>query len=245
MSSLATFFDQHKESVFFSRQLEVQNEDEWYHWITNRALRELIGRRQVRSEVRQLRTGGVIHLMWHKTHRYQRRDAKSVIQLVEEYSDPNIGGSLGLQGEALVLEGFAKSQFVLRGRDARTYGERTWTETQHDLDFVFERDGRAYGVEVKNTLRYIDYGEFKTKIRMCESLGVAPVFAARMLPRSWIHELISAGGFALIMKYQLYPWAHRELARRVSRELSLPVDAPRALESGTMMRFLKWHQNRV
>jgi len=125
--------------VFFSRQLEVNNEDEWYHWITNRALRELAGRGLLRTDVRELKTGGSIHLMWHKNHRYYRRDAKKVVQLVEEYSDPNIGGALGLQGEALVLEGFARSQFVMRNRDTRSHGGRTWTQTDHDLDFVFER----------------------------------------------------------------------------------------------------------
>ncbi|MBI3049964.1 MAG: hypothetical protein HYY76_16820 [Acidobacteria bacterium] len=240
--ALEGFIEGHKESVFFSRQLEVQNEDEWYHWITNRALRELVGRGLLRTEVRGLRTGGSIHLMWHRNHRYYRRDAKRVVQLVEEYSDPNIGGALGLQGEALVLEGFARSQFVMRNRDTRSHGGRTWTQSDHDLDFVFERDDRVYGVEVKNTLRYIDYSEFSTKIEMCRALGIRPVFAVRMLPKSWIHEVIGAGGFALILKHQLYPWAHRDLARRVKMELGLPVDAPRALEGGTMARFLRWHE---
>ena len=230
------------EAVFFSRQLEIRNEDEWYHWITNRALRELAGRGVLRTEVRQLRTGGAIHLMWNAGYRYYRREAKRVVQLVEAYSDPNIGGALGLQGEALVLEGFARSQFVMRGRDTRSHGGRTWTQSNHDLDCVFERDNRAYGVEVKNTLRYIEYAEFNTKIEMCRVLGVRPVFAVRMLPRSWIYELNEAGGFALILKHQLYPWAHRDLARRVKTELGLPVDAPRALEDGTMARFLRWHE---
>lgn len=131
----------------------------------------------------------------------------------------------------------------MRGRNTRRYMGREWTESEHDLDFIFERDGRAYGVEVKNTLRYMDR-EFKTKIRLCQSLGIAPLVAARMLPKSWIHELIELGGFALILKYQLYPWAHRDLARRVRMELGLPVDAPRALEDGTMARFLRWHRSR-
>lgn len=243
-AALDAFFDGHKESVFFSRQLEVRNEGDWYHWITNRALRELAGRGLIRTETRALQTGGSIHLMWHKSYRYYRRDATKVVRLVEEYSDPNIGGSLGLQGEAMVLEGFARSQFVMRGRDARSYGGRDWTRTDHDLDFIFERDNRVYGLEVKNTLRYIDYAEFRTKIEMCEALGITPVFAVRMLPKSWIHELILEGGFALILKYQLYPWAHRDLARRVRTELELPVDAPRALEDGTMARFLRWHERR-
>src|SRR5260221_14385664 len=44
---------------------------------------------------------------------------------------------------------------------------------------------------------------------------IRPVFVCRMLPKSWIFELLRAGGFALILKYQLYPSTHRELAKRV------------------------------
>ena len=90
----------------------------------------------------------------------------------------------------------------------------------------------------------MDYRELKTKMEICRYVGVTPVFAARMLPKTWIHEIREAGGFALILKYQLYPWAHRELARRVKTELGLPVDAPRALEDGTMRRFVNWHERR-
>ncbi len=83
------------------------------------------------------------------------------------------------------------------------------------------------------------------KIEMCEHLGIAPVFAVRMLRRSWIYELITRGGYAMVLKYQLYPWTHAELAKRVVRELGLPVDAPRRIRDGTMDRFVNWHMKRV
>lgn len=145
----------------------------------------------------------------------------------------------------MVLEGFARTEFVMRGRNTREFAGKAWTETEQNLDFIFERDGYAYGIEVKNTLGYMDYGEFQTKIRICQFLGIRPVFVARMLPKTWMNELIGAGGFGLILKYQLYPWSHRTLARRVAAELGLPVDAPRALSEGTMHRFLAWHKKQV
>ncbi len=182
--------------------------------------------------------------MWNRGHRYYRREAKKLVKLVNEYSDPNIGASLGLQAEALVLDGFARSQFVMHARDVRSWGNRTWTSTQHDIDFLFQRDGKSYGVEVKNTLGYMDYRELKTKMEISRHIGVTPVFAVRMLPKTWINEIREAGGFALIFKYQLYPWTHRELAHRVKGELGLPVDAPRRLEDGTMRRFVSWHERR-
>jgi hypothetical protein len=82
-----------------------------------------------------------LKLLWHRSYRFYRRSATRVISLVEEYADPNIGASLGLQGEMLVLEGFARLAFVMRGRDVHAYGGRQWQESGHDLDYLFERDG--------------------------------------------------------------------------------------------------------
>jgi hypothetical protein len=240
---LRSFFERNPERVYFSRQLEVQNENRYFHWITNRAVRDLEAEGAILSETRSLRSGGTVKLVWLRGYRYYKREAARLVELVNEYSDPNIGAALGLQGEALVLEGFARIEFVMKGRDCNRYGGRAWAESDHDLDFVFERDERAYGIEVKNTLGYMDKVEFDTKIKVCQHLGICPVIAARMLPRSWIHELISAGGFALVFKFQLYPWTHRQLAKRVQSELGLPVDAPRRLSDGTMARFLRWHES--
>jgi hypothetical protein len=80
---------------------------------------------------------------------------------------------------------------------------------------------------------------------LCHAIGVRPVIVARMLPKSWIEELRQSGGFALVLKYQLYPWTHRELAKRVASEIGLPVDSPRSLQAGTMQRFLRWHSKNV
>jgi len=242
---LRAFFSAHRERVFFSRQIEVQNEGEYFHWITNRAIHDLEAEGAIRSEWRPLRTGTSIKLVWHKAYRFYKRSANQLVSLVEEYSDPNIGASLGLHGETMVLEGFARTQFRMMARDANEYESIKWDETKHNLDFIFERDGQAYGIEVKNTLGYMEREEFLLKTRLSLSLGIRPVFVCRMLPKSWIFELMKAGGFALILKYQLYPWTHRELAKRVREELELPVDAPRFLAEATMNRFLKWHRKNL
>ena len=47
---LIQFFEEHREQVFFSRQLEVRYERDYFHWITNRALRDLEAMGLVRSE---------------------------------------------------------------------------------------------------------------------------------------------------------------------------------------------------
>lgn len=239
--SLELFFEENDSNVFFGNQLAVQNESDFFHWITYRAVADLVAAGTLHTETRKLAIGSDIKLVWHRRHRYYRRDATRIVNLVDEYGSPNMCAAIGLHGEQMILAGFAKKEFVMRGHNTRKFAGREWADTDHNLDFIFERDGKAYGIEVKNTLSYMDQKQFEVKIRLCEHLGVVPVFAVRMLPKSWINELITRGGYAMIMKYQLYPWTHHELARRVARELGLPVDAPKALSEGTMNRFENWH----
>jgi hypothetical protein len=98
-----------------------------------------------------------------------------------------------------------------------------------------------YGVEIKNRLGYIDQKEFLIKLEMCRVLGLRPLFVARMMPKTYIHEVRQAGGFSMIMKFQFYPISHRALALRVRNDLALPVDCPQRLQDSTLERFLKWH----
>ena len=239
------FFYENKASVFYGRQLEVLFEDRYFHWVTNRTLRLLVEQRIIVSETRQLKWGGNVTLYWQGSFRYYKREAQKVIDIVERYSIDKVGSSIGHYGELLVVEGFAKIRFLLLGRNVSVLEDKKWEYSGHNLDMVVERDGVRYGVEVKNTLRYMDKGEFEAKIKMCKYFGVRPVFVVRMLPKSWVQFLIREGGFALILKYQLYPEILDDLALSMKTYLRLPVDTPKSLYDGTMKRFENWHMKHV
>jgi cysteine synthase len=64
------YINEHPEKVFFSRQIEVLNETEFFHWVTNRAIRDLEASGKILTEMRQLKTGGTIKLLWHRSYRY-------------------------------------------------------------------------------------------------------------------------------------------------------------------------------
>jgi hypothetical protein len=100
---------------------------------------------------------------------------------------------------------------------------------------------RDYGVEVKNTLPYIRQEDFETKKAICAHLGLRPIFAVRMMPKTWIYQLKQERGYALILKSQYYPWGQKALANRVARELGLPVVCVAAIEQGLIDRLLAWH----
>ncbi len=231
--------------VFYSRQIEVRLEKDFFHWITNRAIRELVAEGNIKADTVSLKTGGEIHLLWPKQFRYFRRSAKRVIELVESYSISTFARLLGYTGEMLVGDAFASVRFNRVGRETRKFEDREWTSSSHDLDFIVERDGLAYGVEVKNTLPYIREEDLNIKLQMCEELGISPLFVVRYMPTTWFNRVLEAGGFTLILKHQLYPLSHVDLARAVREELGLPVHAPSALWESTIRRFTKWHEERL
>jgi hypothetical protein len=244
VDELRLFFEVNRQ-VFSSRQIQVIFERKYFHWITLRAMRILADEGVVRIEQRTLSYGAPINFVWHKSNRYTRREIKEVQDLVERYSHQEFTAALGNTAELLVSDGFGRFGFVQRGREARAFGGREWKKTDHNLDFLFERDGRVYGVEVKNTLPYINDKEFRTKLGLCEHLQVIPLFVVRAMPRIWVMDIIKRGGFALILEYQLYPLSHKSFADEVRTRLQLPVDAPRALYDGTMQRFVSWHERQL
>lgn len=59
-----------------------------------------------------------------------------------------------------------------------------WTQTNHDLDFIFEKNGIFYGVEVKNALGRIERDEIDVKVSICRHLGLVPFFVVRWMART-------------------------------------------------------------
>ncbi|MFL5381912.1 MAG: hypothetical protein ACJ8GN_05300 [Longimicrobiaceae bacterium] len=245
VDALRAHFEANRERVFSSRQIEVQFEARYFHWITHRALKVLEAGRIIEIEQRKLSYGAPVNLVWHRSNRYTRRQVKEVVDLIEKYSHPDFTAALGNTGELLVSDGFARFGFVQRGRNTREFGEKRWTRSAHNLDFIVERDGRVYGIEVKNTLPYIDDREFFAKLELCEFLGILPLFVVRAMPAIWTQEVVRRRGFVLQLKYHLYPLSHKSLADRVREVLGIPADAPRALYDGTMQRFVSWHERQL
>jgi hypothetical protein len=239
---LLGLFHGQPEAVFYEKQLEVRFEDRFFHWVTARALRELVRNKQVKTELQELTGGTPIRFYFHRQNRYWKRRAEEVRKLVLLFSDQTFATALGTQGELLIDAGLPRIGFQPMADTVRSWAGKDWVETGHDLDRVFQRDAISYGAEIKNRLSYIPRDEFEAKLRMCQSLNLVPLFIARMMPKSYIEEVRRAGGFSLIMKYQFYPVSHRALAVRVKNELGLPVDCPTRLQDSTLSRLLKWHK---
>jgi hypothetical protein len=239
--AIRRFFDEERANVFYKQQLEVIFENDFFHWVTSRALSELVAEGHLAVEQEELPGVGMIMLFHATTHRYWRRQAQEVIALVSKFSAPAFTAGIGAQGETMFDASLPTVGFLPTARKVKAYDGNVWRETEHDLDRVFERDGIAYGAEIKNTLKYIPRHELTVKIKMCQHLGLRPLFIVRAAPKNYINEVRLLGGFTLVFKYQLYPFGQKAFADQVRESLRLPVDSPARMADGTMQRFLKWH----
>lgn len=242
---LVKFFTEKNENVFYMQQLEVFLEKQFFHWITAKAINELIADDFLRSEVVPLRGATKIKFVFNKKHRYNKREIKKNIEVVQEYSDPTIAMACGRQAEVLFFNALTSKGFRPVGQDINEYNGKKWTATDHDLDFILEGDGIVYGAEVKNKFRYIDEDELRIKLSMCNFLDIRPLFIMRGSPKSYNHEIIKQGGYAMIFEAQIYPFGQEDLVQEIRQVLGLPIDCPKAIPEGIIDRFINWHRKKA
>jgi predicted RecB family endonuclease len=238
-ASVLSFLRENSGNVFYERQLTIIFEDRYFHWISVKALLELVAEGSILSEILELAPKVPIRFFRMKANRYWKRQASQIIKLVRRFSAPDFARAIGLQGELLVDAALPLAGFNVIARNVNSFQDRLWTKTGHDLDRIVERQGSSYGVEIKNTLPYIERDEFRTKLEMCSFLGLRPLFVCRMAPKSYSFDIIQQGGISWILGTQYYPFGHDELADTVQRQLHLPVVSRARIQDGDVARLLK------
>lgn len=237
---------QSEDRVFYVQQLQVLHERSYFHWITGRAIRELIAEQRIQAFWDELAPGVRIRLVVRRSYRHWKREGQRVVALVRRFSVGDLATAIGPYGEIMVDAGLASAGGRLLSRDVRELDGRVWTATNHNLDRAYELDNVRYGIEIKNTLKYIDDAELTTKLEICRTLGLRPLFVVRMMPKTWAwSRVIQQGGYVMMLGEQLYPVGAEEFAKDVREQLLLPVSCPRRLEDGHVQRFIRWHRKNL
>ncbi len=96
-------------------------------------------------------------------------------------------------------------------------------ETEHDLDFIAVHPNKKFkiGIEMKNTLSIIPLDEIDVKIKICDFLGIVPVFAVRWL-KPYFYCIRNQGGFCWMFKTQFYPLGFDKQTTSLCTKLSDP-----------------------
>ena len=210
------------DSVYHISQLQVLFEDRHFHLLTYRAIQELRESDFLRFETVKTDVETFI-VVWRAGVRYVRRAIKAHVALATEYSSQLMNRATGEYAETLALLGLSRLGLALVDRNTRSYRDRIWTESEHDLDFIVEKGGNGYGVEVKNTLSYMPADELDIKIAMCRYLGIRPLFIVRHRDKIQWDKMQEAGGLLYIFKSKIFPPGHEPLVERIWKQMRLPV----------------------
>jgi len=151
----------------------------------------------------------------------------------------------GEQAEVLFLNSFYRQDFKLISEDSNEFNGKKWTKTNHNLDFIIEKDNRIYGCEVKNTFDYINHNELEIKLEICDYLQIIPLFIMRYSPKTYNYEIIKKQGYALIFETQIYPFGQEPFVKKIRETLNLPVICSRAIPEGIINRFMRWHNLKI
>ncbi len=243
--ALISLFDREPNRAYFLKQLEVKLEKAHFHWVTARATNELIRDGILRSEQLPLGAQTRVKFVFHRSYRYYKREIERLLKVVRSYSRPEIARACGEQADILFFNAFMNRGFSSCGQDTNEFQGTRWTETNHNLDFIIQRDGIAYGCEIKNTWDYMDGREMRLKVRLCQHIGTTPLFIVRYAPKTYIEEVRLAGGFTLLFVYQIYPFGQNELVRQITNILEMGADCPTAIPSGIIDRFMRWHASKL
>jgi hypothetical protein len=227
-------------SPYHRKQIEVIFENKYFHWYTNRAIDELIKERFLRSEKRD-----IAHFVHRSDIRYIKREINRRIKIITRYTDPTITKAVGDYAEMLFSFVFRLNGFKIVGENTNEYRGLKWRKTEHDLDFIVEKDSIVYGVEIKNTLPYMEKDEFGIKLEMCRFLGLVPLWILRNAPAVQFEQMKPDNGFILKFKAHIYPPGQEPLVRDIWENMRLPVSVWKEVPENIVNLFLRQHKKRI
>ncbi|MHA1372295.1 MAG: hypothetical protein ACTSRA_21560 [Promethearchaeota archaeon] len=230
-------------SVFYKTQLKVLFEDRYFHWITDLALKELIGEGELLQENDD--KSNLVFVRYHKV-RYTLRWKKHLRTNVLFLSSDRVHKHVGSYAEHLTEFMLYRLGFKIEDTHTNEYNSKKWKKSDHNLDFIASKDGLTYGIEVKNALEYIPRSEFQIKMfEMCPFLNIIPVCVLRFAPYSYINEIKEYGGFILIFKSKIFPLGYEERVNQLWNYTLLPVTTSTRFSTKIENRFKKFHEENL
>lgn len=233
--------DCNKDCPFHKRALQVLFEEDYPHDFTLKAVQALkqegfLKQRSIRIDSTE------VHFLHRYNLRYVVRLMKQPADLIRQYSDYRISKATGDYAEMLFGFMFRLNGFKIVARNVSEYDGTKWIKTQkYDLDFIIERDGITYGVEIKNTFDYMPPKEFQAKLEICKRFDIVPLFPLRCPSDPQFEVMRDVGGRALMFKSRIFPPGQEQLVHDIWNFIRLPVTVWKELPRGIEKRFIDFH----
>lgn len=229
------------DSPYHRKQIEVLFESKYQHWVTDRAVTSLVEEGFLRERPYQLPDFELSFVYRYNLRRIAMAIRKRV-GITRRYSDISVSRATGGQAEFWALHLFKSNSFSIADRNTREYQGIVWTKTGHDLDFIIEKDGIAYGVEVKNKFPYVDDDLYDTKLDICMHLRLKPLFFFRMASYLQIKKAKKQGGRVIVFKSKIFPPGNEQLVNEIWNKMRLPVSIWRDVPQPITRSLITYHE---
>lgn len=155
----------------------------------------------------------------------------------------------GTYAEDLFNRAFQSLNFKIHARDASEFKGRKALGIKGkelpNLDFIIERDGVVYGVDVKNWIRYeyVTRHEVISKVGLALQLGIVPFIIARYVDKDTIYtQVVRKGGICYPYRTLMVPPSFDSLATDAGSLLGYPVLAVEWLPTYKVKWIEKLHE---
>lgn len=232
-----------KDSLFYKKQVEVIFEDAYPHDVTGKAIKELLAEGFLKAEPRFIGKYKDVPIIFvcNRSRRYISREITTRIAIVDRFSDDEVNNGVGKYAEILFAHMLEKNQFQVVDRHTKSFRGKTWRKSRKNLDFIVEKDGIIYGMEVKNTFDYMPQDEFEEKLDMCQFLGLLPVFPVRYSSPQQFELMDKVDGLALTFKTRIFPPGNQNLVTAIWNHFRLPVNIWDSILPPIEAIFLNYH----
>ena len=234
-----------KDSVFYKKQLQIIFEEKYPHDVTGKAVNELID--DGFFKMNPVAYGNNMHADFVHRHnvRYTAMAIKMKTKILERFSDDEVNDGVGKYAEILFGHMFKKNQFKIVGRHTNRFGKKVWKRSKKNLDFIIQKDEINYGVEVRNRFDYMKQDEFEEKLKMCEFLGLLPLFPLRCPSELQYVQMKDVGGLALKFKTRIFPPGFQALVTNIWNNFRLPVNIWEDILPPIENIFLNYHHHNM
>jgi len=239
------------QGVVYDREIRYRLESKYPHDVTKNAIDQLLKEGKIKkTNVPGRRGAGDMPNVF---YRLPGSDYRRLIQKMREKLDLSIfiagvSKEMGRHAEIVWWKAFKKHGWKLIpereeevGRGIREHKGRV-ASVNNDIDFVAEKDGVEYGVEIKNGLGYPD--DLYWKFRVAAELNLIPMIIARWLNPAQINLIPKLGGVYIIYKDAIYSTTYKEVIDRIRSILNLPIEARNEIDEEFFKRKVEeTHKN--
>ena len=233
-----------REQVAYRNEFRYRLEREFFHTVTDYALRRLDEGKAYSEGLKLARTGlpGRRSIAQGTPNVFYKATAtdyppllpimKKKLELSEFVSE--MAGCAGFHAQYLWRDAFADLGYRILKEDVSEFeGKKV---EGGDIDFVAEKDGVRFGVEVKNGLEYPN--DLGNKVRVAIELGTIPVMVVRRVAWDVYANLKKYGVLTKIYETCIMPSSYESVVAECVEVLGMPLIALDAI-SGKTRRHLE------